>query len=43
MLFYYGAHVDWFHQWLGGEPLGRDLNEWARMRAMPARSDAPGR
>ena len=43
MLFYYGAHVDWFHQWLGGEPLGRDLNEWARMRTMPARSEAPVR
>ncbi|MEO6711559.1 MAG: S9 family peptidase, partial [Planctomycetota bacterium] len=39
MLFYYGAHVDWFHQWLGGEPLGRDLNEWARMRTMPPRID----
>lgn len=38
MLFYYGAHVDWFHRWLGGEPLGRDLNEWARMRRMPART-----
>ncbi len=36
MLFYFGAHVDWFHQWLGGEPLGRDLQEWARTRSMPA-------
>ena len=40
MLFYYGAHVDWFHRWLGGEPLGRDLEQWARMRAMPPRDDA---
>ena len=37
MLFYYGAHVDWFARWLGGEPLGRDLDEWARLRRMPAR------
>ena len=35
MLFYYGAHVDWFHKWLGGEPLGRELEQWARMRTMP--------
>jgi len=40
MLFYYGAHVDWFQRWLGGEPLGRDLQEWARMRAMPALQEA---
>jgi dipeptidyl aminopeptidase/acylaminoacyl peptidase len=39
MLFYYGAHVDWFHRWLGGEPLGRDIDEWARMRTMPPRND----
>lgn len=38
MLFYYGAHVDWFARWLGSEPLGRDLGEWARMRRMPAKS-----
>ena len=38
MLFYYGAHVDWFQRYLGGEPLGRDLEEWARMRKMPERS-----
>ena len=41
MLFYYGAHVDWFHRWLGGEPLGRDLEEWARLRSMPPRGE-PG-
>jgi dipeptidyl aminopeptidase/acylaminoacyl peptidase len=35
MLFYYGAHVDWFSRWLGSEPLGRDLGEWARTRRMP--------
>jgi dipeptidyl aminopeptidase/acylaminoacyl peptidase len=39
MLFYYGAHVDWFHKWLGGEPLGRDLVQWARMRTMPPREN----
>ncbi len=37
MLFYYGAHVDWFARHLGGEPLDRDLDEWARMRRMPVK------
>ncbi len=36
MLFYYGAHVDWFARFLGSEPLGRDRGEWARTRRMPA-------
>jgi dipeptidyl aminopeptidase/acylaminoacyl peptidase len=33
MAFYYNAHLDWFHQWLGGEPGPWDLNEHARNRA----------
>jgi dipeptidyl aminopeptidase/acylaminoacyl peptidase len=36
MLFYYAAHVDWFHKYLGGEALGRDLEQWVQLRAMPA-------
>jgi len=42
MLFYYAAHVDWFAHWLGSEPLGRDLGEWARLRKMPAPTAAAG-
>ena len=33
MAFYYNAHLDWFYQWLGGEPGAWDLNEHARNRA----------
>ncbi|MBM4013424.1 MAG: S9 family peptidase [Planctomycetes bacterium] len=40
MLFYYGAHVDWFARFLASEPLDRDLAEWARTRRMPARAAA---
>jgi hypothetical protein len=28
--------VDWFHKYLGGEALGRDLEQWVQLRAMPA-------
>ena len=30
MAFYYNAHLDWFHQWLGGEPAPWDLEEHSR-------------
>jgi len=33
MVFYYNAHLDWFHRWLGGEPAPYDLKEHARNRA----------
>jgi dipeptidyl aminopeptidase/acylaminoacyl peptidase len=34
MLFYFDAHLDWFHRYLGGEPAPADPLEWARRRAM---------
>lgn len=33
MVFYYNAHLDWFHRWLGGEPAPYDVQEHARNRA----------
>ncbi len=41
MAFYYNAHLDWFHQWLGGEPAPYDVMDYARNRA-PSSSGAPG-
>ena len=32
MAFYYNAHLDWFHQWLGGEPGPWDLEDHSRNR-----------
>jgi dipeptidyl aminopeptidase/acylaminoacyl peptidase len=34
MFFYYNAHLDWFHRWLGGEPAPYDVQELARNRAL---------
>ena len=33
MAFYYNAHLDWFHRWLGGEAAPYDVLEHARNRA----------
>ncbi len=33
MAFYYNAHLDWFHRWLGGEPAPFDVEEMRRNRA----------
>ena len=30
MIFYYNAHLDWFHHWLGGEAAPYDVLEHAR-------------
>jgi dipeptidyl aminopeptidase/acylaminoacyl peptidase len=30
MAFYYNAHLDWFHRWLGGEAAPYDVAEFAR-------------
>jgi dipeptidyl aminopeptidase/acylaminoacyl peptidase len=30
MAFYYLVHLDWFHQWLGGEPPGWDPERFLR-------------
>ncbi len=35
MAFYYNAHLDWFHRWLGGEPALHDVQEWARNKGWP--------
>jgi dipeptidyl aminopeptidase/acylaminoacyl peptidase len=32
MAFYYNAHLDWFHEWLGGEPAPWDLQDHSRNR-----------
>jgi dipeptidyl aminopeptidase/acylaminoacyl peptidase len=40
MLFYYASHLAWFERWLGGEPSGYDLQQWARLGRLP---DAPVR
>lgn len=36
MLFYYNAHVDWFHRWLGSEAPERAVLEWAQQRGVKA-------
>ena len=33
MAFYYNAHLDWFHRWLGGEPAPFDVLGMARNQA----------
>jgi dipeptidyl aminopeptidase/acylaminoacyl peptidase len=30
MAFYYNAHLDWFHRWLGGEPAPYDMQKFQR-------------
>ncbi|HKV08226.1 MAG TPA: hypothetical protein VJ725_08820, partial [Thermoanaerobaculia bacterium] len=53
MIFYYNAHLDWFHQWLGGEAAPWDVKELAQNRAVlvkdgeageeaPKREEGPG-
>ena len=32
MAFYYNVHLEWFHQWLGGEPAPYDSKELQRNR-----------
>ncbi len=34
MLFYYNAHVDWFHQYLGSDAPERSVLEWAEKRGV---------
>ncbi|HYO16612.1 MAG TPA: S9 family peptidase [Thermoanaerobaculia bacterium] len=41
MFFYYNAHLDWFHRWLGGEPAPYDVQELARNRALLVQEDTP--
>lgn len=35
MMFYYNAHLDWFHRWLGGEPAPVEVMEHARGAVRP--------
>ena len=46
MPLYYAAHLDWFHQWLGGDPAPQELLEITRGRARwrdPAATQVPRR
>lgn len=42
MIFYYNAHLDWFHRWLGGEPAPWDVKELARNRVVLVKDDEAG-
>ena len=42
MAFYYNAHLDWFHRWLGGAPAPHDVHEWARAKGWPKEKPAVG-
>ena len=35
MIFYYNAHLDWFHRWLGGEKAPYEVLEMAAERGVP--------
>jgi dipeptidyl aminopeptidase/acylaminoacyl peptidase len=39
MAFYYNAHLDWFHRWLGGEPAPHDVKAYQRNKAWPKEPD----
>jgi dipeptidyl aminopeptidase/acylaminoacyl peptidase len=42
MAFYYNAHLDFFHQWLGGEPAPWDVVEYAARGKPPPPAEASG-
>jgi dipeptidyl aminopeptidase/acylaminoacyl peptidase len=42
MAFYYNAHLDWFHRWLGGEAAPYDVVEHARNRAFKPHEEGKG-
>jgi dipeptidyl aminopeptidase/acylaminoacyl peptidase len=35
MAFYYNAHLDWFHRWLGGAPAPHDVKTYQRNKGWP--------
>jgi dipeptidyl aminopeptidase/acylaminoacyl peptidase len=42
MAFYYNAHLDWFHRWLGGDPAPHDVKAYQRSKGWPkAEAAAP--
>ena len=40
MAFYYDAHLDFFHQWLGGEPAPWDVKDFANNLAFKKKKAA---
>jgi dipeptidyl aminopeptidase/acylaminoacyl peptidase len=40
MAFYYNAHLDWFHRWLGGAPAPHDVKEYQRNKGWPEEKPA---
>ena len=41
MAFYYNAHLDWFHRWLGGAPAPHDVKAYQRNKGWPKEKGAP--
>jgi len=42
MAFYYNAHLDWFHRWLGGAPAPQDVKAYQREKGWPKEPKAVG-
>jgi dipeptidyl aminopeptidase/acylaminoacyl peptidase len=42
MAFYYNAHLDWFHRWLGGAPAPHDVKAYQRNKGWPEETAASG-
>ncbi|HEX6884645.1 MAG TPA: S9 family peptidase [Planctomycetota bacterium] len=42
MAFYYNAHLDWFHRWLGGAPAPHDVKAYQRAKGWPGEKAAVG-
>jgi len=42
MAFYYNAHLDWFHRWLGGDPAPHDVHAYQRAKGWPKAAPEPG-
>ena len=42
MAFYYNAHLDWFHTYLGGEPAPHDVHAYAREHGWPKEKEPAG-
>ncbi|NOT30823.1 MAG: S9 family peptidase [Planctomycetes bacterium] len=42
MAFYYNAHLDWFHRWLGGAPAPHDVKAYQRDKGWPKEAKAVG-
>jgi dipeptidyl aminopeptidase/acylaminoacyl peptidase len=42
MAFYYNAHLDWFHRWLGGAPAPHEVDAYQRNKGWPKEQSAVG-